>query len=173
MKTIILIGFMGAGKTSIGKRFSARNKMDFIDTDNFIEDKVGINIFDIFKIHGEEYFRKYETQVLSELLDEGGDKIISVGGGLPMREENRELLKQLGTIIYLEVRKETILQRVERDASRPLLMGEDREEKVSRLLEERDSIYRELADFTVVTDNRSFFEIMEEIEVRLDENSCN
>ena len=171
METIILIGFMGAGKTSIGRRFSEKNNMDFIDIDNLIEEKAGIMISDIFRIHGEDYFRKYETKVLSELLEIKENRVISVGGGLPMQEENRNILRQLGTIIYLEVTKETILDRIGRDMSRPLLMGEDREEKVSSLLEERDPTYRELADFTVVTDMRSFYEIIEEIEVNLDENS--
>ena len=173
MKTIILIGFMGAGKTSIGRRFSGKHNIDFIDTDHFIEEKVGMKISDIFNTHGEDCFRKLETKVLSELLEIKENKVISVGGGLPMRKENREILKQLGVIVYLEVSKESILERTGQDTSRPLLRGEDKEEKISMLLEERDPVYKKLADFTVVTDKKSFYEIMDEIEVRLDENSYN
>lgn len=158
---------MGAGKTSIGRRYSEKNNINFIDIDKLIEDKAGIKVSDIFRIHGEDYFRNFETKVLSELLDAKERNVISVGGGLPMRQENRDILRQLGNVIYLEASKETIIDRIGQDTSRPLLMGEDREEKVYRLLAERDSIYRDLADFTVATDKKSFSEIIEEIEVML------
>lgn len=172
MNTIIFVGFMGAGKTSIGKRFSEKNKMEFIDTDKKIEEKASMKISDIFATHGEEYFRKLETNILSELLNMEEKKVISVGGGLPMREENRKLLKQLGFVVFLEATKETILERIGYDMSRPLLAGEDREEKIDKLLEERSPIYRELSDLIIKTDQKSFFEIIEEIEVKVNENTC-
>lgn len=173
MNNIILIGFMGAGKTSIGKIFSDKKNMGFIDTDNLIEEKAKMKISDIFKVHGENHFRKLETELLSELLNTGENKVISVGGGLPMEEENKIILKELGTIIYLEVSKDTILERIGQDTSRPLLMGQDRDERVSKLLKERSSTYKELADFIVTTDHKNFHEIIKEIEVGLDEDSSN
>ena len=89
---------MGAGKTSVGEHFAARYRMPMIDTDKEIEAAAGMAISDIFATRGEEAFRRLETGVLEKLLKQGGRSVISVGGGLPLRAENRALLKQLGTV---------------------------------------------------------------------------
>ena len=99
---IILIGFMGSGKTTFGKWIAANKKMEFVDTDELIEKENGITISDIFASKGEVYFRNLETDMLNKLLERDTQNcVISVGGGLPVKEENRALLSQLGTVVYL------------------------------------------------------------------------
>ena len=137
MKNIILIGFMGSGKTSVGIRLSYRLRRTLTDTDKKIERLYRMSISEIFGRFGEEEFRNMETQCLEKLLEEPKGRIISVGGGLPMRDCNRELLKRLGWVVYLRVKPLTVCERLEADTSRPLLQGEDREEKVRSLLEQR------------------------------------
>ena len=102
MNNIILIGFMGSGKSTVGKFVANNNNMKQIDTDWYIESKQNRKISEIFETDGEEAFRRMETDCIKELLKNGDNKyIVSVGGGLPMKEENRGLLHQLGTIVYL------------------------------------------------------------------------
>lgn len=169
MKTVILIGFMGAGKTTVGRALAARFKTSLIDTDQLIEETAGMSISDIFAKKGEMEFRRIETTVLEQLITAGNASVISVGGGLPLREENRRLLKMLGTVVYLEVEPETVLKRLEGDTTRPLLMGGGVREKVERLLSERGPIYCEAADLTVRVDDRSVNEILEELDERMGE----
>ena len=98
MRNVILIGFMGAGKTTVGERYGKKHGLPMVDTDWLIEERAGMTISEIFARKGEEEFRKTETAVLQALLSDTQEKVISVGGGLPLREENRKLLKQLGTV---------------------------------------------------------------------------
>lgn len=172
-RNVILIGFMGAGKTSVGQCYAGRLGLRLTDTDELIEETAGMKISEIFRQQGEESFRVLETQMLERLLEDGEPKIISTGGGLPLREENRAVLKKLGTVVYLQVQPETVLRRLEGDDTRPLLQGEDVEGKVRHLLGERDRLYRLAADVMVPTDGKSLDEIVEEIEgrVRQDETA--
>ena len=124
MKNIILIGFMGSGKTSVGIRLSYRLRRTLTDTDKKIERLYRMSISEIFGRFGEEEFRNMETQCLEKLLEEPKGRIISVGGGLPMRDCNRELLKKLGWVVYLRVKPLTVCERLEADTSRPLLQGD-------------------------------------------------
>lgn len=163
MKNIILTGFMGSGKTSVGIRLSYRVRRTMTDTDKKIERLYRMKISEIFERLGEEAFRDMETQCLEKLLEETRGQIISVGGGLPMRERNRELLRQLGTVIYLRVRPETVCSRLAADTTRPLLQGEDREEKVQKLIEERGPIYESAADIIIDVDGKIVDEIVDEI----------
>lgn len=163
MKNIILIGFMGSGKTSVGIRLSYRLRRTLTDTDKKIERLYRMSISEIFERFGEEEFRKMETQCLEKLLEEPGGRIISVGGGLPMRGCNRELLKKLGTVVYLRVKPHTVCRRLASDTSRPLLQGEDREEKVRSLLEERSPVYESAADIIIDVDEKIVDEIAGEI----------
>ena len=118
---IILTGFMGSGKTTAGIRLSYRLRLPLLDTDKWIEKEEGRTISEIFALQGEETFRKMETSALRTLLELEGEQIISTGGGLPMQEENRELLKKLGTVVFLRIKPETVYDRLKGDNTRPLL----------------------------------------------------
>ncbi len=165
---LILIGFMGSGKTSVGIRLSYRLKITFQDTDKLIEKKQNCSVTEIFEREGEEFFRNLETECLQELLEETESKILSVGGGLPIREENQKLLKQLGKIIFLRVTPETVCERLLEDTTRPLLQGDDRQEKVAGLMKIRNQIYEQTADLIIDCDGKEFAEIMDEIQEGLD-----
>ena len=164
MKHIILTGFMGSGKTSVGIRLSYRLRRAFVDTDRLIEREQGKAISDIFAQDGEEVFRKMETQMLRKLAGLKETQIISTGGGLPVRAENRPLLKALGTVVYLKVSPETVYERLRDDTSRPLLQCADPLSRIRELLAAREGAYREGADVTVAVDGKSFDVILEEIE---------
>ena len=152
---IIFIGFMGAGKTSVGRAVSRRFHMDFLDTDEYIEKKAGMSVSEIFRTAGEEGFRRMETEALQALEKEAANCVISAGGGLPLREENRELLKKLGTVIYLKVSPETVKERLKGDTTRPLLAGPDPEKKIRELLEYREPLYEQAAHYTVDVNGRA------------------
>lgn len=164
MNNIILIGFMGSGKSTVGKFVANNNNMKQIDTDWYIESKQNRKISEIFETDGEEAFRRMETDCIKELLKNGDNKyIVSVGGGLPMKEENRGLLHQLGTIVYLKAEISTLEKRLSGDKKRPLLQGGELHDKIASLMEKRESVYEELADIIVQTDNKSFEDIENEI----------
>ena len=115
MENVILIGFMGCGKSTVGLRLSYRLRRTIVDTDKEIEKEEKRTISDIFATDGEAYFRNLETDCLRKLNDSAGNQIISVGGGLPVREENRALLHELGQVFYLRAEGETIYERVKDD----------------------------------------------------------
>ena len=168
MRNVILIGFMGCGKTTVGLKLSYRLRRTVIDTDKEIEREEKRSISDIFATDGEGYFRDRETTCLKRLLKNSGNQIISVGGGLPMREENRSLLHELGQVFYLRASAETIYDRVKHDTTRPLLQGDDPKTKIRTLLDERDTYYREAADIIVDVDNKEFEQILDEIVRQVD-----
>lgn len=167
MRNVILIGFMGSGKTTVGLRLSYRLRRTVIDTDKEIEKEEKRTISDIFAVEGEGYFRDKETACLRKLLKCTGSQIISVGGGLPLREENRKLLHELGQVFYLKASAETIYDRVKYDTARPLLQGEDPQEKIRRMLAERDSCYMAAADVTIDVNDKEFEQILDEIEAQV------
>lgn len=169
---IILIGFMGAGKTTVGRELAKICKMTFADTDQMIVDKAGMAITEIFSAQGEEVFRKMETDLLKELIQKNADgntalrpagTVYSVGGGLPMREENRALLKQLGHVVYLTSTPDTVLERLKGDTTRPLLAGDNVRERVETLLSYRDPFYKEASHQQVATDGKELSRIVEEV----------
>lgn len=160
---IILIGFMGSGKSTIGIGLSYRLKCVLSDTDKMIEKKEGRSISEIFASEGEAYFREAETALLRSLREGRTRQIFSVGGGTPLREENRKLLRELGTVIYLKVSAETVCERLKGDTTRPLLQAENPMERIAALLREREEIYREAADMTVEVDGKKPAKIVEEI----------
>ena len=164
MKNLILIGFMGAGKTTIGKLFSKEKGSKFVDTDERIVREQGKSIPELFDERGEGYFRDLETELLKKMLMDTKGAVISVGGGMPVRKENRELLRMLGCVIYLSATKETILSRVRGDGSRPMLNGEDLEARVIRLLQEREILYKKAAHVEVRTDGRSVYQVMQVVD---------
>lgn len=160
---LILIGFMGCGKTSVGKRLAKRLSFSFLDTDEAIVKKEGKSIGDIFSEKGEAYFRRRETEAVKELLKTAENTVISTGGGLPLTEENGKLLQQLGFVVYLDVAKETVLLRLAGDQSRPLLNGPDREKRIDELLSFRRPVYEYTAHITVDTNQREWDAIIDDI----------
>ncbi len=156
---IILIGFMGCGKTSVGERLAQKLSYRFRDTDRMIEQKERDTINQIFAVHGEEYFRCKETGLLEELQSELDHAVLSTGGGLPLRERNAQLLKDLGFVVYLKASKETTLKRLSGDHTRPLLQGDDMEKRIEGMLDYRTPIYERVAHKIIVTDHKSIDEI--------------
>ncbi|MGN0480021.1 MAG: shikimate kinase [Lachnospiraceae bacterium] len=166
MNNIVLIGFMGSGKTTLGQWMSRIVNMNFVDTDDYIEKKSGRKINDIFAGQGEECFRDMETEALKEL---GGKRetVISVGGGLPVRECNRKLMRELGVVVYLRASRETLIERLQGDTTRPLLAGDNLSHKIDMLMAARKDIYLEAADIIIDTDGKSVEEIYNELEDKL------
>ncbi len=159
-KNLVLIGFMGSGKTSVGVRLSYLQKCDIVDTDKLIEDREGKSISEIFATEGEEAFRDKETKLLKELAGSLHGKILSVGGGTPIREENRRLLKQIGTVVYLRICPETVYERLKGDNTRPLLQCENPLERIAALLAGRREVYEDAADVVVDVDGLAMEEVL-------------
>lgn len=164
MTNIILIGFMGAGKTTLGKATAQAVGCRFVDTDDLIEETTGEKISDIFATKGEPYFRDLETQTIKGLLAQPEQMVVAVGGGLPVRTENRQLLKQLGTVIYLKADIDTLLSRLEGDTSRPKLQGGDLRERIESLMARREALYEDAAQEEVYTDGKSVEDTVRELQ---------
>ena len=160
---IILTGFMGSGKTTVGKLLSERYGYTFIDTDQYIEEKCGCTIAELFSKKGESYFRQLETDILKELNASLTHAVLSAGGGLPLREENAAELATLGTVIYLQITPEEVISRLSGDNTRPLLSGDDPEQKVRDLLTYRIPLYERAADLTIPVTKLTPEYIVEEI----------
>ncbi len=167
MKHIILIGFMGCGKTTVGIKLSYRLRRPFLDTDKLIEKEEGRTISEIFAKEGEAFFRDLETQCLKKLLLSETEQIISVGGGLPIRKENHTLLQELGEVVYLRAKPETIYERLKNDTTRPLLQGDNPQEKIRSLMAQRSAVYEQAATFIVDVDGKDFDTILDEITAKL------
>jgi len=155
LDNIFLVGPMGAGKTTIGRQLAREMKKEFVDSDHEIEERSGANISWIFDVEGEAGFRKREKKVIEELTGRK-DIVLATGGGAVLAPENRKYLHSRGTVIYLMA---TIGQQVERtkhDQSRPLIQDvDDIRGKLTELMEIRDPLYREIADYVVMTNRRS------------------
>lgn len=161
----ILIGYMGAGKTTVGKALSKETGMKFLDTDEMIVKQMNLSINDIFERYGEQYFRDLETKLLINLNESVENCIISCGGGLPMKEENRPLLKSLGKVIYLNVNEKDIMRRLKNDTTRPLLRGpkDEVELRIHNMIEKRDPVYKETADIVIKTGRMKIYDIVSKI----------
>ena len=146
-RSIVLVGMMGAGKSTIGRRLAARLRLPFLDADTEIEAAAGMSIPDIFETHGEPYFRDGEARVIARLLD-SGPAVIATGGGAFMREETRSRIRDKAVSIWLKADADVIMKRVKRRADRPLLQTADPAATVSRLLEAREPVYQS-ADLTI------------------------
>lgn len=168
MNNIILIGYMGSGKTTVGKRlaevFSDSKKYIFVDTDELIVQQQQRSINEIFDMNGEAAFRKMETELLRQLIAEKRKSmILSTGGGMPVKKENRPLLSVLGTVIYLKASPETIYTRIKEDTTRPLLQCENPMAKITEMIAQRNPVYESTASMIVDTDSFSHFEVADEI----------
>lgn len=170
MNNIVLIGFMGCGKSTVGIKLSYRLRRIVEDTDKLIEKKAGKSISEIFKEDGEPCFRQMETECLEELLNSKEEKILATGGGLPIRRENHALLKQLGCVVYLRISPECVYERLKNDTSRPLLQCEDPLEQIRSLLAKRAPVYEEAADLVVDVDGKDMEQIIAEIVQKLKEH---
>lgn len=162
-KNILLIGFMGSGKTTVGQALEENFGYRLLDTDSYIEKKAGSSISDIFETKGEQAFRDLETDALKELQQTVSHTVISTGGGMPLREENAMILSKIGKVVYLNVEPDEVIKRIGDDTSRPLLQSEDREAKVRELLDYRNPIYRKYADVIVNVSGRKVEDIVQEI----------
>jgi shikimate dehydrogenase len=152
-RNYVLTGFMGSGKTTVGRTLADMAGLQFCDLDELLEKREGRTISAIFEAEGETGFREKETAQLRELAEKQESGLVfATGGGIVGREENRALLRKLGTVIWLRERPETVLARLSGDTSRPLLQGEDKQEKVRRLMEERSSLYNGSADTVIDVD---------------------
>ena len=147
-RSIVLIGMMGAGKSTIGRRLAARLRLPFFDADVEIEAAAGMSIPDIFVAHGEPYFRDGEARVIARLLNSGPAVIATGGGAFTEREETRQRIRDKAVSIWLKADADVIMKRVKRRADRPLLQTEDPVATVSRLLEAREPVYQ-TADLTI------------------------
>lgn len=159
-RNFILIGYMGSGKSTVGKKAAKAFGFRFIDTDVCIEEQEGCTISELFAKKGEAYFRDRETELIRSLLSEPKGMVVATGGGLPMRPENAAILKQLGTVIYLKAGQDTLVDRLTGDTQRPLLSDGDLRGKIKSMLEIRGPVYESTADVCIATDNMSFYEMI-------------
>ena len=163
---IVLIGFRGTGKSTVGKLLAKHLKRDFIDSDKYIESSTGKAIKSIFEDDGEEGFRKIEADTIAE-LSKADNKVISAGGGVVLREENIKNLKDNGFLILLEATPEIIYSRIAQDEKttqqRPSLTDKKPLDEIKHLIEQREDAYKSAADFTINTSHISCEDIVNEI----------
>jgi shikimate kinase len=146
-RSVVLVGMMGAGKSTIGRRLAARLRLPFLDADTEIEAAAGMSIPDIFESHGEPHFRDGEARVIARLLD-SGPAVLATGGGAFLREETRSRIRRQAISIWLKADADIIMRRVRRRADRPLLQTADPAGTVERLIGEREPFYQH-ADLTI------------------------
>ena len=158
---ILLIGFMGSGKSTIGRKLAKLLEYSFVDTDSVIEDDQGCSVDEIFKYGGEECFRKMETRLLQKLKNVE-NSVIATGGGIVLREQNQRLLQEIGKRVYLNVPQEELQQRLKNDRNRPLLKKKDSETVVQKMMKERVLLY-EQAEYIVDAGQQSPQKIASEI----------
>lgn len=153
-QNLYLVGPMGVGKTTIGRLVAKKLKKQFVDLDDEIETRAGASIPWIFDVEGEEGFRRRETELLREYA-QCRDMVVSTGGGVVLREENRQLLKTTGLVIYLDASPEQLHARTLKDKKRPLLQVPDRLKVITELKKNRDPLYRDVARLVIDVGNRS------------------
>jgi len=168
--SIILVGLMGAGKTTVGRILARRLKREFRDSDQELEARCGVTIPVIFDIEGEAGFRAREAQMLEELCAREGI-VLATGGGAVLARANRRRLAEAGVVVYLHARPAELWQRVRRDRNRPLLACSDPRAKLEALYAERDPLYREIADLVVESGRGSAAALARELLARL-EDEC-
>jgi shikimate kinase len=163
MKNIYLVGFMGSGKSTVGKILAEKLNMNFIDIDKLIEEKEGMKIKDIFEQKGESYFRELERKQIEVIVNQEG-LVVSTGGGLGANLDNMNLMKKNGDVVWLDVSLNTVLDRLKNDQDRPLL--KQSAEKIKQLFEERKNVYR-LANIRINADKKTPSQIVEEILIKI------
>ncbi len=169
-RMIVLVGMMGAGKSTIGRRLAARLRLPFMDADTEIETAASMTIPEIFEARGEQYFRDGEARVIARLL-ESGPGVLATGGGSFMREETRQRIGDKAVSIWLRADTDVIMKRVKRRTDRPLLQTEDPVATVNRLLAEREPIYGK-ADLTIASRDVPHERIVDEVVAALHARLC-
>lgn len=166
MMNIVMVGFMGTGKTSVSRALARKTGWHCLDVDEWVVKKAGRTILAIFEAEGEEGFRNRETEALREILD-GERQIVAGGGGIVLRPENIAIMKARGTVVCLTASPETVFARVGRDSNRPNLNGRRSSAGIAELMEKREVAYREAADLLISTDHKTIDAIAEELRERL------
>jgi len=161
-KNIYLIGLMGSGKTTLGRILSKKLDKAFFDSDQVLEEKLGVNVPMIFEYEGEAGFREREKDVLKELVSKK-DIVLATGGGIILSESNRNLLSKNGIVIYLKSDQRDLISRMKNDKSRPLLKTGNIEAIIKKLCKEREPLYEAISDFEVSTKNKRIYEVVNEI----------
>ena len=169
-KSIVLIGMMGAGKSSVGRSLQRRSGLARLDTDEMLAAEFGMSIAQIFEKHGEEKFRDAETEVLRKLAPDR-PAIIVTGGGIVLRYQNVDLLKGVGTIVWLAADEAILFERAARRDHRPLLQNENPRAIFSKLFREREPLYAAAADIRIDTSRLSHDEVAETILNKMEEFS--
>jgi shikimate kinase len=165
-ENVVLVGFMGSGKSSVGRLVARTLKGRFVDTDRLVTDEVGRDITTIFATEGEGYFRKEESRGLRSLVG-GTGLVVATGGGIVTVPENLPVLKELGLVVWLTATEEVIWERVSRNTKRPLLQTANPRETVRRLLAVRNPLYEAAADMKVDTTRLTHAEVAERICARM------
>ncbi|MGR8948188.1 MAG: shikimate kinase AroK [Gammaproteobacteria bacterium] len=165
-KRIFLIGPMGAGKSTLGRRLAKSLHLDYCDTDEELVERTGASISLIFDVEGEEGFRDREANLLLELT-ERDNLVLATGGGIVLREQNRRILRERGFVVYLHAPLERLYERTSKDTSRPLLQTGNAREKLREIVEQRGPLYEQTADISVDTDIYSIAQLVNYIKGRL------
>ena len=151
---LFLVGMMGAGKTTLGKALARRTGREFVDTDRLLVERTGVPVTTIFEIEGEPGFRRRESALLAEVAAHD-DRVVATGGGIVLAEENRRVMRESGTVVYLHARLERLWERTRHDSSRPLLATPDPRGTLAALTEARDPLYRDAAHVVIETGSQS------------------
>ena len=160
-KNIVLVGPMGCGKTTVGRQLASKLNQDFFDTDHEIINKTGVSIDHIFDIEGEKGFRRRESEVLESLCDMN-NIVLATGGGVVLLEQNREVLKSAGVVVYLSSSVEQLLRRTAKSKTRPLLENSlDRKKTITEIVNARDKYYREVATIVIDTTGKKLNEVID------------
>lgn len=163
---VVLVGLMGAGKSTVGRELASYLGFSFIDTDDELERRMGVTIPVIFDVEGENGFRLRETKVIADMPDQK-NSVISTGGGVVLKSENREYLKRAGKIVYLSASADVLYDRTKNSKKRPLLQKTDIKKTIEQLLTEREELYRNVADITIESGKWSPKEMAKKIAERL------
>lgn len=165
---IVLVGMPGSGKSSAGRQVARRFGLPFIDSDHLIESDIGMPIKDYFAQQGEEAFRDLETATLRRIAEDPRQCVLSTGGGSVLRPENRALLREKGTVLYLRASPDEIYRRLRHDTKRPLLQVADPRAKLQELFQARDPLYRETAHYVIETGRSSVQGLVHHIAMQLE-----
>jgi len=169
-KNIILTGFMGVGKTSVGTQLAKDLGYSFVDTDTLIETDQHMTITTIFAKHGEPYFREVESKIIQQVMA-GGNQVVSTGGGAVIRDRNRDAFKKAGLVVCLTARPDVIYDRIKHETHRPLLQTADPKAKIKELLDSREHFYAQ-ADVCIDTSERSVDNVIAAIKERIKHAYC-
>ena len=168
LNNIVLVGPMGAGKSTVGRLLASRLGFAFVDTDSVIEERTGADIPWIFDVEGEVGFRARETGVLKDLLADKSPMVVATGGGIVTTDVNISLLRQLGTVFFLQASIDQLAARTSKDKKRPLLQVENPKARIQELLELREPLYKSVAHASIVTDARGAKGVVQQICTFLD-----